>query len=105
MCQDEEMQALREAEREAELESIATEIMAEVRAWSKAHPEAKWEELEETVLKARQRFGERLLEMVVAEREATRPAVGLRCAQCGEELQYKGQKTRSVEPTVATPDE
>ena len=96
MCQDEGMQSLREAEREAGLESIATEIVAEVQAWSKAHPEAKWEELEEAVLKARQRFGERVLERLVAEREATRPVVGPRCSQCGAELQYKGQKTRYV---------
>ncbi len=75
MCQDEGMQSLREAEREAGLESIATEIVAEVQAWSKAHPDAKWEELEEAVLKARQRFGERVLEWLVAEREATLPAV------------------------------
>ena len=96
MCQDEGVQSLREAEREAGLESIATEIVAEVPAWSKAHPEAKWEELEEAVLKGRQRFGERVLERLVAEREATRPVVGPRCSQCGAELQYQGQKTRYV---------
>jgi uncharacterized protein with PIN domain len=96
MYQDEEMQALHCAEREAALESIATEIIAEVTAWSKAHPRAKWDELEETVLKARQRFGERLLQSLVAEREETRPVPGPRCPQCGQEMHYKGQKTRHV---------
>jgi len=96
MYRDEEMQGMHRAEREAALESIATEIIAEVRAWSQAHPQAKWDELEETVLKARQRFGERLLQTLVAEREETRPVPGPRCPQCGQEMHYKGQKTRHV---------
>jgi len=104
MTRNEEVAEERRVERQAAVEAIATEIAAEVTAWSKAHPHAKWDELEETVLKARQRFGERLLQTLVAEREETRPVPGPRCPQCGQEMHYKGQKTRQVVSSIgATP--
>lgn len=96
MPRNDELAEMRRVERQAAVETIAVEIAAEVTAWSKAHPQAKWDELEETVLKARQRFGERLLHTLVAEREETRPVPGPRCPQCGQEMHYKGQKTRQV---------
>jgi len=96
MTRNDELAEMRRVERQAAVETIAVEIAAEVTAWSKAHPQAKWDEMEETVLKARQRFGERLLQTLVAEREETRPVPGPRCPQCGKEMHYKGQKTRQV---------
>jgi len=96
MTRNDELAEMRRVERQAAVETIAVEIAAEVTAWSQAHPQAKWDELEETVLKARQRFGERLLQTLVAEREETRPVPGPRCPQCGKEMHYKGQKSRQV---------
>lgn len=96
MTEHEELAKVREAERRAALEDMATECIAEVRAWSAAHPQAKWDELEEAVLRARQRFGERLLQAVVEERAEVRPVPGPPCAQCGTEMHYKGPKSRYV---------
>ena len=96
----EERQELRRGERQAAVEVIATEIIAEVTVWSAAHPRAKWEELEQEVLQARQRFGERLLQRLVAEREEARPVPGPQCPTCGREMRYKGQKTRHVVSSI-----
>ena len=100
MTRNAESAEMRCAERQAAVETIAVEIAEEVTAWSKAHPHAKWDELEERVMKARRRFGECLLQTLVAEREETRPVPGPRCPQCGEEMHYKGQKTRHVVSSI-----
>ena len=96
MTEHEELMNTREAERSAALEAFATEVIGEVRAWSAAHPQAKWDELEEVVLRARQRFGARLLQAVVQARTEVRPVPGPPCPQCGIEMHYKGQKSRYV---------
>ncbi len=96
----EERQKMRHRERPAAIEMLATDILEEVTAWSTAHPRAKWEELEEAVLKARQRFGEQLMQRLVAERAAARPVPGPACRQCGQEMHYKGQKPRRVVSSI-----
>jgi transposase len=96
MPQDIEMAELRQAERRAAMDDIAAEIMDEVTAWSEAHPGATWDELEKEVLKARQRFGERLMQRLVEEREEVHPVPGPRCPQCGQEMRYKGEKQRHI---------
>jgi uncharacterized protein with PIN domain len=100
MPHDEEMAELQSAERRAAIEEVTAEIIREVTAWSKAHPRAKWDELEKEVLKARKQFGERLMHTLVQEREEVRPVPGPRCPQCGQEMHYKGQKKRHVGSSI-----
>ena len=100
MHMDEELQEKRYEDQEAAREAITTEVVAEMRAWSAAHPRAQWAELEEAVLQARQRFGERLLEQLVRERAEARPVPGPQCPKCGQEMRDKGQKTRQVVSSV-----
>ena len=96
MSEHEEWVKIREAERDAALEAMAAEYIAEMRAWTAAHPQAKWEELEQKVWEVRQRFGECLLQAAVQERAEVRPVPGPACAHCETEMQYKGQKSRYV---------
>ena len=100
MCLEEEHGGGRQREREAAMEEIGDEIIAEVSAWSKGHPRATWDEMEQEVLKARQQFGERLLQRLVEQREEVHPVPGPRCPQCGEEMHYKGEKPRHVASSI-----
>lgn len=100
MAQGEERAVERQAEREAAIEGITDAIIAAVTAWSRSHPEAKWDEMEEQVLRARQKFGERLMQELVEKRAGERVAPGAVCPQCGREMRYKGQKRRRVSSSL-----
>lgn len=100
MPHDEETAELRRAERRAAIEEIAAEIGEEVSAWSRAHPGAKWDDLEKEVLKARQQFGERLMQSLVEDRAEVGSVPGPRCPKCGHEMHYKGQKLRHVSSSL-----
>ena len=96
MSQDAEMAELRYAERRRAMEAVAAEIIAEVSAWAETRPSATWDELEKAVLQARKQFGERLIQTLLQDRAEVRPVPGPQCAQCGQEMRYKGQKRRHV---------
>lgn len=57
-------------------------------------------DIEEVVLKLRQRAGQRVAEMLVEQVGEERPMPGPRCAQCGEEMRYKWSRGRAVETKV-----
>jgi 5'-deoxynucleotidase YfbR-like HD superfamily hydrolase len=100
MYHNEERAEERAGEREAAMEAMAEEIIAEVTSWSAEHPQAKWDEIEEQVLKARQRFGAKLLQELVQKRAEVRVVPGPQCEKCGREMCYKGQKRRRVSSSV-----
>jgi hypothetical protein len=54
-------------------------------------------EMEDEVLKLRQRLGQRMLGALIADQDARQPAQGLRCEQCGRSMRYKGQKETEIQ--------
>jgi hypothetical protein len=96
MQKDKGLQKNRREDRRAAIAEITTDVIEEVLTWSEAHPRAQWAAIEATVSQARQRFGEQLLEQLVTAREEARPVPGPQCPECGQEMRYKGQKTRQV---------
>jgi uncharacterized protein with PIN domain len=79
------------AEREAEV--VAVEMAQKAVAWQAAHPRATMEEMEEALLQLRAEFSQQLARVLLEHREATQPVPGPRCPQCGQEMQYKGDKS------------
>jgi uncharacterized protein with PIN domain len=88
------------SEKEKAIEEAIAEILEEVKEWKKAHPKAKYNELEEQVLQARKRMGEALMQELLEEREEARPVPGPRCPECGAEMHYKGEKKRRVVSSI-----
>ena len=83
-------------EQETTLMAAAAEVIKEYLDWAEQAGAPNLSEIEEEVLRLRQRLGEQMA-VVVLEGQAARQLVeGPRCAQCGGEMRYKGQKGNAV---------
>jgi hypothetical protein len=82
---------------EAELMAEAKVLIAELVAWEREAGAPKLSEMEAKALAVRQRFGQRLLKALIEDQEARQPAEPPKCASCGVEMRYKGQKGTDIE--------
>jgi uncharacterized protein with PIN domain len=94
----------RAADLRAAIEEVSEALGEEVTAWQAAHPRATFAELEALVLEARKKYGEALMQALVAQREEVRPVPGPRCRECGAEMHYKGQKAHRVVSSIGETD-
>jgi hypothetical protein len=78
--------------RKVRLMKEAERLIDELLEWTDSTEEPNLGQIEGVVLKLRQRFSEEMAREVVEAQEAKRPAIGPRCAKCGREMTYKGQK-------------
>jgi hypothetical protein len=93
------MKATREQKR-ARLLAAAEAAIGELLAWDETNQAPNLRQIEEEVLKLREGFGQELALTVLAGQEAVQPAAGVKCAQCGQEMRYKGQKPTELESWV-----
>lgn len=85
------MKRSREQKR-AELGAVAEALIEEMLVWDEATAKPTLSQIEEQALKLRERFGQRLAEVVIQGQEAVQPVDGPVCTQCGEPMRYKGAK-------------
>jgi len=81
----------------AELLAEAEAVIDELLEWDESTPTPTLTQLEDVLLKLRQRLSEHMAEVVLREQEATRPVPGPICPTCHQELGYKGMKEVTVE--------
>lgn len=86
----------------ADLKQSADDAIEELLDWTEQTPEPTLAQIEEVILKLRQRLSERMAETVVETQDASRPVPGPRCPRCGQEMHYKGQKPNTVETSVGS---
>lgn len=84
-------------EKRARLRARADKIIDEYLAWEASHPEADLKEIEEIALKLRKGLGQELAQIAVEEQGERTPVPGPKCAKCGKEMRYKGEKRIQVE--------
>lgn len=87
-------------ERRAALEAKAKELIEELMEWSEETDRPNLTQIEDEILKLRQTLSESMLETVIEDQESRRPVPGPKCAQCGKEMQLKGDKSRQVTSRV-----
>jgi hypothetical protein len=85
------------AELETALEAEARQAIQELLDWHEAHEAPTLAQIEEMVLKLRQRLGERMAQAVVAAQTARRPTQKPRCQQCGRVMRFKDELATAVE--------
>ena len=84
----------------ATLLAEAEVMIEELLEWDENTPTPTLTQLEDVLLKLRQRLSERMAEVVLREQEATRPVPGPLCPTCHQEMGYKGMKEVTVEGRV-----
>ena len=83
-----------------ELMSEAEGIIDELVAWTADTPAPNLTQIEDIVLKLRQRLSERMALAVIESQAAVRPVPGPSCPTCGREMHYKDRKANTVESRV-----
>lgn len=75
-------------------------VVDELLVWRSETARPTLTEIEEKVLALRKRLGERMAQAILEEQAAKRPVPGPICAECGQEMHYKGEKGNRVESRV-----
>jgi hypothetical protein len=84
-------------EKRARLRAKAEEVIERYLTWEESHPRPDLMQIEDLVLQLRKEFGRELTQLALEEQAAKRPVPGPMCAQCGQEMRYKGEKAMQVE--------
>jgi hypothetical protein len=87
-------------EKQARLETKARQVIENYLDWEDQHPKPNLTEVEDVILKLRKELGKEMAQMILEEQEERKPVPGPKCAKCGEEMRYKGQKGNQVESRV-----
>jgi len=82
---------------QAELMAEAKVVIEELLEWERQAWAPNLTEMEDEVLKLRQRLGQRLLKAVIEDQEARQPSEAPQCPKCGRAMRYKGQKETDIE--------
>jgi uncharacterized protein with PIN domain len=88
------------AEMKADLTQQAEEVIDELLDWTDETAAPTLTQIEDVVLKLRQRLSEQMAQAVIESQESNRPVPGPKCPTCGQEMHYKGQKPNMVESRV-----
>jgi len=83
-----------------EVEAVVDQLFV----WEEDHARPTLSEIEQVILQLRQKLGQRMAEIVFEAQEGNRPVPGPSCAQCGQEMRYKGQKEKTIESLVGSLD-
>jgi len=93
------MKHTREKKR-AKLLAAAQAGIEELLDWEEPAVQPKLTDIEAEVLVLRERIGQRMAEVVIADQDAKQPVVAAKCPSCGQPMRYKGQKGLEVESQV-----
>jgi transposase len=93
------MKRTREQKRAALLAQVGA-LIDEFLDWEEGAERPNLTEIEDAVLKVRERFGRVLAERAIEEQEAQQPAEAPMCPSCGKRLRDKGWKGLDIESRV-----
>ena len=88
------------AKLKAELMAEAEGVIDELVEWTAETPAPTLTQIEDIVLKLRQRLSERMALAVIEAQATVRPVPGPSCPSCGREMHYKDLKANTVESQV-----
>lgn len=84
-------------ERRARMIAKAAEAIDKYLEWEEKNPQPDLAQIEEIALKLRKEFGQEVAQLAIENQAARIPVPGPQCAQCGQEMRYKGKKKSKVE--------
>jgi len=80
----------------AKLMKEAETIIDELIAWNKETDKPNLRQVEEVIVKLRQKMSEQMAQKVIKGQESVYPVPGPVCDGCGKEMNYKGHKKKSI---------
>lgn len=80
----------------AEFLAEAGELFDEMMSWERETEKPDLSQIEELVLRLRERLGERMAEKLLLRQEERQPVERAVCPKCGQAMEDKGQKTTQV---------
>lgn len=83
-------------QKEAKLLAEARLLIGEFLDWEEKTDKPNLTQIEDVVLRLRERLGQRMAEVAMADQEAKQPVEVPRCPTCGGAMRYKGQKGTQV---------
>ena len=83
-------------EKRARLLAKATQAIDEYLAWEEQHAAPDLTQIEDIALKLRKDFGQEIAQVAIENQASRTPVPGPKCAKCGKEMRYKGQKETGV---------
>ncbi len=86
--------------KEEKLLAEARAVIAEFLNWEEQAEQPDLTQIEDVVLRLRERLGQRMAEVAIADQDAKQPAEAPQCPTCGETLRYKGQKGTAVSTRI-----
>ena len=84
------------AEMQGLLMKEAERIITELLDWEERVEEPNLSQIEQKILKLRERLSQKMAEVVIEHQPARQPVPGPLCAGCGREMEYKGQHPKRV---------
>jgi hypothetical protein len=83
-------------QKEARLLAEAQSVIEELLDWEEQTDKPNLTQIEDVVLRLRERLGQRMAEVVIDDQDARQPVAAPACPLCGEVMRYKGQKGTDV---------
>ena len=91
-------------QKEEKLLAEARAVIEEFLDWEEQADKPNLTQIEDVVLRLRERLSERMAEVAIADQDAKQPVQAPTCSTCGEPMRYKGQKGTDVETRVGRLD-
>ena len=87
-------------QKEEQLLVEAQAMIEEFLNWEEKVDKPNLTQIEDVVLRLRERMGERMAEVAIADQDAKQPVEVPKCPTCGEPMRYKGQKGTDAETRI-----
>lgn len=98
------MKLRRPREAKNEMQAKADEALEEFWKWVEETPTPTLSQIEDAVLTFRQRIGQAMAQAAIQAQAAVQPAPGPQCPHCGNAMQLKGTKDKTITARVGDVD-
>ena len=91
-------------QRQTELQAKANEMIQRLLDWTEQTEKPNLTQMEDEILALREELSLSMLESVLSAQEASQPAEGGKCSNCGRSLRFKGRRTGQVVSRIGATD-